>query len=61
MAHSSNNNVVNIDSDDRFYNELKKHNADIKYTRPNKHGHKIAEIFLKQNNWSEWILKQTKL
>ena len=56
MVHSSNDNVVNIDSDDSFYNELKKYNADIKYTRPDKYGHKIAGGFLKQNKWVDWML-----
>lgn len=56
LVHSSNDNVVNIDSDDSFYNELKKYNTDIKYTRPDKYGHKIAGRFLKQNKWVEWML-----
>lgn len=60
MVHSSNDNVVTIDSDDNFYNELKKYNADIKYTRPDKYGHKIAGRFLKQNKWVEWLLSHYK-
>ncbi|MGN0528589.1 MAG: dienelactone hydrolase family protein [Eubacterium sp.] len=60
MVHSSNDNVVTIDSDDSFYNELKKYNADIKYTRPDKYGHKIAGRFLRQNKWVEWMLSHQK-
>ena len=60
MVHSSNDNVVTIDSDDNFYNELKKFNENIKYTRPDKHGHKIAGRFLKQNKWVEWMLSHYK-
>lgn len=58
MAHSTDDCVVSIDSDDRFYQKLKERNANIKYTRPNKHGHKLAGAFLRKQNWIDWLLNQ---
>lgn len=58
MAHSTDDCVVSIDSDDRFYQKLKERNANIKYTRPNKHGHELAGVFLRKQNWIKWLLNQ---
>ena len=58
MAHSTDDCVVSIDSDDKFYQKLKERNANIKYTRPNKHGHKLAGVFLRKQNWINWLLNQ---
>ena len=58
MAHSSDDNVVGIESDDKFYAELKKHNAEIKYTRPDKYGHKLANRFFRKEDWVEWLLSK---
>ena len=58
MAHSTDDCVVSIDSDDRFYQKLKEQNANVKYTRPNKHGHKLAGAFLRKQNWIDWLLNQ---
>lgn len=58
MAHSTDDRVVSIDSDDRFYQKLKEQNANVKYTRPNKHGHKLAGAFLRKQNWIKWLLNQ---
>lgn len=58
MAHSTDDCVVSIDSDDRFYQKLKEQNANVIYTRPNKHGHKLADAFLRKQNWTEWLLNQ---
>ena len=58
MAHSTDDRVVSIDSDDRFYQKLKEQNANVKFTRPNKHGHKLAGVFLRKQNWVDWLLKQ---
>lgn len=58
MAHSTDDCVVSIDSDDRFYQKLKEQNANVKYTRPNKHGHKLAGVFLRKQNWINWLLNQ---
>lgn len=60
LLHSSNDNVVKIDSDDKFYNELKKYNPNVKYTRFDKYGHKAAGIFAKRYNWADWLLSQRK-
>lgn len=56
MAHSTDDCVVSIDSDDKFYQKLKEQNANVKYTRPNKHGHKLAGVFLRKERWTEWLL-----
>lgn len=58
MAHSSNDNVVGIESDDKFYAELKKCGCNIKYTRPDKFGHKLAGRFFGKEPWVEWMLSQ---
>ena len=58
MAHSTDDCVVSINSDDKFYQKLKEQNANVKYTRPNKHGHKLAGAFLQKQNWVEWLLNQ---
>lgn len=58
MAHSTDDCVVSIDSDDRFYQKLKEQNANVIYTRPNKHGHKLACVFLRKQNWIDWLLNQ---
>lgn len=58
MAHSSNDNVVGIESDDKFYAELKKCGCNIKYTRHDKYGHKLAGRFFSKEPWLEWILSQ---
>lgn len=60
MAHSSNDNCVTIDSDDTFYNELKKYTNTIKYTRWDKYGHKMAVRFFRQEKWADWLLNQKK-
>lgn len=56
MAHSTDDCVVSIDSDDKFYQKLKEQNANIKYTRPDKYGHKLAGVFLRKEKWTEWLL-----
>lgn len=58
MAHSTDDCVVSINSDDMFYQKLKEQNANVKFTRPNKHGHKLAGVFLRKQNWIDWLLNQ---
>lgn len=58
IAHSTDDCVVSIDSDDRFYQKLKEQNANVIYTRLNKHGHKLAGAFLQKQNWIKWLLNQ---
>ena len=58
MAHSTDDCVVSIDSDDRFYQKLKEQNANVIYTRSNKHGHKLAGVFFRNQNWIDWLLNQ---
>lgn len=56
IAHSTDDCVVSIDSDDKFYQKLKEQNANVKYTRPDKYGHKLAGVFLRKEKWTEWLL-----
>lgn len=58
MAHSTDDCMVSINSDDKFYQKLKEQNANVKFTRPNKHGHKLAGVFLRKQNWIDWLLNQ---
>lgn len=58
MAHSVNDNVVSIESDDSFYQKLKEHNGNVKYTRPDKYAHKLVSVFLRNEKWVEWLLSQ---
>ena len=59
MAHSTDDCVVSINSDDKFYQKLKEENANVKYTRPDKYGHKLASKFLRKERWTEWLLNIT--
>ncbi len=56
MVHSTDDNVVSIESDDKFYQKLKEQSANIKYTRTDKYGHKLAGVFLRKEKWNEWLL-----
>lgn len=58
MAHSSNDNVVPIESDDKFYNALKKAGADVRYTRWDKYGHSMCGHFYRKENWQDWLLSK---
>lgn len=60
IAHSSDDNNVKIDSDDIVYNELKKINPSIKYTRWNKYGHNMAKYFYRREPFIAWMFSQTK-
>ena len=60
MAHSSNDSIVKIASDDYFYDKLKSLGANVKYTRWEKYGHAMAGKFFKKEPWLEWLLKQSK-
>lgn len=61
LAHSSDDDCVPIDSDDYCYDRLKSLGADVKYTRMDKYGHKMAVKFYKKENWADWLLSKTKL
>ena len=60
MAHSSDDRVVNIASDDYFYDNLKSLGANVKYTRWDKYGHAMASRFYKKEPWVEWMFSQSK-
>lgn len=59
IAHSSDDTNVRIDSDDQIYNELVKINADIKYTRWDKYGHKMAGRFYRREPFIEWMFSHS--
>lgn len=58
LAHSSDDTVVSIESDDYFYDKLKSFGADVKYTRWDKYGHGMSYRFYRQEPWSEWLLQK---
>lgn len=60
LAHSSDDTVVNIASDDYFYDKLTSLGANVKYTRWDKYGHKMSAKFYKQEPWVEWLFEQSK-
>lgn len=60
MAHSSDDNVVSIESDDKFYNALKNAGADVKYTRWDKYGHRMCTRFYRKEKWLYWLLSKSK-
>lgn len=60
MAHASNDSIVNIASDDYFYDKLKALGANVKYTRWEEHGHAMAGKFFKNEPWVEWLFEQSK-
>lgn len=57
-AHSSDDTNVKIDSDDFFITEMKKLNADVKYTRWDKYGHSMSGKFYRKEKWAEWCLSK---
>lgn len=58
IAHSSDDTNVRIDSDDQLYNELVKINPEIKYTRWDKYGHKMAGRFYRKEPFIDWMFSQ---
>lgn len=60
LAHSSDDVVVKIDSDDYCYKRLKELKADVRYTRWEKYGHKMSPKFYKNEPWLEWLLEKRK-
>lgn len=60
MTHSSDDTVVDIASDDYFYDKLKALGADVKYSRWDKYGHGMSYKFYRQEPWLEWLLSKHK-
>lgn len=60
LAHSSDDEIVKIDSDDYSYNKLKALGADVKYTRWDRYGHTMANRFYKSEDWVQWLLSKAK-
>lgn len=60
LAHSSDDTVVKIDSDDYCYEKMKALGADVRYTRWEKYGHKMSPKFYKGEPWLEWLLEKRK-
>ncbi len=59
VAHSSDDNVVSVVSDDETVEILKGLSANVKYVRWNKYGHSMASRFYKKENWDEWMFNQS--
>lgn len=59
VAHSSDDNDVDIKNDDKWVSELKKISANVKYTRWDKYGHKMSSKFYQTENWAEWMFNQS--
>lgn len=60
MAHSSDDKVVSIKSDDQFYNALKKAGSDVIYTRWDQYGHGMCGHFYRKEKWLNWLLSKSK-
>lgn len=60
LAHSGDDMGVKIDSDDYCYDKLKSLGADVKYTRWDKYGHKMAGRFYYKEKWLEWLLSKSR-
>lgn len=60
IAHSSDDDNVSIESDDYCFEQLKKLNAPVKYTRLDKYGHSMSKYFYRDEAWAEWMFSQRK-
>lgn len=59
IAHSSNDSNVSIVTDDYIFSHLKGINPNIKYTRWDKYGHKMATHFYKSEPFIEWMFSHS--
>lgn len=59
-AHSADDEVVSVNSDDYTVNELKKLGADVRYSRWNEYGHRMSWRFYKNENWCDWVFSQSR-
>lgn len=60
IAHSSDDNVVKIDSDDYCHEKLSALGADVKYTRWENYGHDMYKKFYKNEDWAGWLMSKSK-
>ncbi len=60
IVHAENDKNVTVKVDDYYVGKLKELGAPVKYTRPKKYGHNIANIFYIKEPWDKWMLLQTK-
>ena len=60
VAHSSDDDIVPIKSDDYCVEQLKEIGIDVKYTHWDKYGHKMCNKFYKSEPWAEWMFDQIK-
>lgn len=51
---------IELEYTEALYNNLKKINADIKFTRNDKHGHSMYKKFYKEVPWDEWLFSKQK-
>ncbi len=50
-----------VDGSDILVEKLKAAgNSKVKYSRYKKYGHKVAKVFLKNENWYDWLFEQKK-
>lgn len=60
IAHSSDDVCVSVNNDDYCYEKLKSIGANVKYTRWEKYGHKMAGKFYRKESWEKWMFEQSK-
>lgn len=59
IAHSSDDNNVSIVTDDYIYSQLKEINPNLRYTRWDKYGHKMAKHFYKKEPFIDWMFDKS--
>ncbi len=59
IAHSADDNIVDVKQDDIIAEELKKCSGNFKYTRWEKYGHGMYKKFFREENWTEWMFSQS--
>lgn len=60
IAHASDDDNVTIESDDFCFEQLKKLDAPVKYTRFDKYGHGMSKYFYRDEKWAEWMFRQER-
>lgn len=59
IAHSSDDDTVSIATDDYIYSKLSDINPNIKYSRWDKYGHKMAGHFYRKEPFIEWMFEHS--
>lgn len=58
VAHATDDTEVSAQYDDALVDALRKNGANVRYTRWDRYGHKMAAQFLKKEPWEEWMFAQ---